>query len=72
MLTVIDEVQKAPGLFPVIKHAVDRDRQPGRYLLPGPADVSLLPSVSDSVAGRMEVLRLQPLHKERSQVSPRT
>lgn len=61
VLTVIDEVQKAPGLFPAIKHAVDRDRQPGRFLLTGSADVSLLPSVSESLAGRMEVLGLQPL-----------
>ena len=60
-LTVIDEVRKAPGLFPAIKHAVDRDRQPGRFLLTGSADVLLLPSVSESLAGRIEVLGLQPL-----------
>ena len=60
-LTVIDEVQKAPGLFAAIKHAVDRDRQPGRFLLTGSADVLMLPRVSESLAGRMEVLSLHPL-----------
>lgn len=34
---VIDEVQKAPGLFPVIKLSVDADRKPGRFLLTGSA-----------------------------------
>ena len=60
-LTVIDEVQKAPGLFAAIKHTVDRNRQPGRFLLTGSADVLMLPNVSESLAGRMEVLSLQPL-----------
>ncbi len=58
---VIDEAQKAPGLFPAIKHAVDRDRQPGRYLLTGSANIFLLPRISESLAGRMELLTLYPL-----------
>lgn len=60
-LTVIDEVQKAPSLFPAIKQSVDRKRQPGRFLLTGSADIFLLPDISESLAGRMEVLSLQPL-----------
>ncbi|HEX2224189.1 MAG TPA: ATP-binding protein [Thermoanaerobaculia bacterium] len=58
---VLDEVQRAPGLFPAIKLAVDRDRTPGRFLLTGSADVFLLPTVSESLAGRMEILTLWPL-----------
>ncbi len=57
---VIDEVQRAPGLFRAIKAVVDADRRPGRFLLTGSADVFLLPSVSESLAGRMEVLTLWP------------
>lgn len=57
----LDEVQRAPELFLPIKAAVDRDRQPGRYLLTGSADVMLLPGMADSLAGRMEVLSLWPL-----------
>jgi predicted AAA+ superfamily ATPase len=58
---VIDEVQKAPGLFPAIKLTVDRDRRPGRYLLTGSANVLLLPKISESLAGRMELITLYPL-----------
>jgi uncharacterized protein len=58
---VLDEIQKAPELLPAIKLAVDRRRQPGRFLLTGSADVLALPRVSESLAGRMEVLVLWPL-----------
>jgi predicted AAA+ superfamily ATPase len=58
---VIDEVQKAPGLFPAIKLSVDRDRRPGRFLLTGSANVLMLPRLSESLAGRMEILTLEPL-----------
>ena len=57
----LDEVQRAPELFLAIKAAVDRDRQPGRFLLTGSADVLVLPGIADSLAGRMEVLSLWPL-----------
>jgi predicted AAA+ superfamily ATPase len=58
---VIDEVQKVPPLFPAIKLAVDRDRRPGRFLLTGSANVLLLPRLSESLAGRMEIISLWPL-----------
>jgi len=58
---VLDEVQKAPDLFPAIKLAVDRNRQPGRFLLTGSANVMTLPRLSESLAGRMEVIPLYPL-----------
>jgi uncharacterized protein len=60
-MTVIDEIQKAPGLFPAIKKQVDIDRRPARYLLTGSANVLLLPRVSESLAGRMEIVTLWPL-----------
>ncbi len=58
---VIDEVQKAPELFPAIKLSVDMDRRPGRFLLTGSANVLLLPRISESLAGRMELITLWPL-----------
>lgn len=58
---VIDEVQRAPELFVAIKVAVDRGRRPGRFLLTGSAQVFLLPQLSESLAGRMEILTLWPL-----------
>jgi len=59
--SILDEVQRAPGLFTALKTAVDRDRQPGRFLLTGSANVLLVPGLADSLAGRMEILRLFPL-----------
>lgn len=58
---IIDEVQRAPELFPAIKAAMDRDHKPGRFLLTGSAYVLVLPKLSESLAGRMEVLTLWPL-----------
>jgi hypothetical protein len=63
-LTVIDEVQLAPGLFPALKLEVDRDRRPGRFLLTGSANVFLVPRVSESLAGRIEILPLWPLSQD--------
>lgn len=58
---ILDEVQRLPGLFTTLKHAVDRERTAGRFLLTGSANVLLLPRLADSMAGRMSVLRLHPL-----------
>ncbi len=58
---ILDEVQRAPGIFRTLKAVVDRRREPGRFLLTGSANVLLLPTLADSLAGRLGVLRLHPL-----------
>ncbi|UOD51387.1 ATP-binding protein [Orrella daihaiensis] len=58
---VIDEVQRVPELVLAIKKAVDEDRRPGRFLLTGSANLMTLPTVADSLAGRMETQQLLPL-----------
>lgn len=58
---VIDEVQRTPNLLPAIKLAVDDDRRPGRFLLTGSANVLSIPRVSESLAGRVELVQLWPL-----------
>lgn len=58
---VIDEIQRAPQLLLAIKKSVDEDRRLGRFLLTGSANVMALPTVADSLAGRMETLSLLPL-----------
>lgn len=58
---ILDEVQRAPQLFRELKAEVDRDRRPGRFVLTGSANVLLAPRLSDSLAGRMEILTLHPL-----------
>ena len=57
---ILDEVQRIPALFLAIKAAVDRDRQPGRFLLTGSADVLLLPQAADALVGRMALHTLWP------------
>jgi uncharacterized protein len=59
--TVLDEIQRAPEVFTALKFVVDKDRQKGRFLLTGSANVLLLPKLSDSLAGRMQVHTLRPL-----------
>jgi hypothetical protein len=58
---VIDEIQRAPQLLLAIKKSVDEDRRPGRFLLTGSANLMVMPTVADSLAGRMETLTLLPL-----------
>lgn len=58
---VLDEAQRAPGLFLSLKAAIDRDRRPGRFLLTGSAAVLALPALAEALAGRVEILTLWPL-----------
>lgn len=58
---ILDEVQRAPELFPAIKVAVDRNRQPGQFILTGSANILLIPKLSESLAGRIEIVPLWPL-----------
>jgi len=60
---IVDEVQRAPDLLRAIKKTIDVDRRPGRFLLTGSANVLTLPQVSDSLAGRIEVVNLLPLSR---------
>ena len=59
--TILDEVQRVPELFTSIKSTVDRQRTAGRFLLTGSANVLLVPRLSESLAGRIAILRLHPL-----------
>jgi uncharacterized protein len=58
---IFDEVQHVPEFFNTLKMVVDENRVPGRFLMTGSANVLLLPKLSDSLAGRMQILRLHPL-----------
>ena len=58
---ILDEVQRAPALFAALKIEVDRRRLPDRFLLTGSSNVLHTPALSDSLAGRMETVRLHPL-----------
>lgn len=57
----IDEIQYAPGLFPYIKMAVDGSEARGQYWMTGSQQFRLMAGVTESLAGRVAVLRLQGL-----------
>lgn len=67
---IIDEIQRAPDLLLAIKKAVDEDYRSGRFLLTGSANVLTLPRIADSLAGRMETIRILPL--ARAEIEGRT
>jgi uncharacterized protein len=59
---VVDEVQYAPGLFRHIKAVVNRDRRrAGQFILTGSQRLPLMRSVSDSLAGRADIVELETL-----------
>ncbi len=59
--SILDEVQRVPEIFTSLKAAIDLQRSFGRFILTGSANVLLVPTLADSLAGRMGLLRLHPL-----------
>jgi len=57
-LVVIDEVQRRPDLFPVLRVLADRKPMPSRFLILGSASPDLLRQSSESLAGRMELINM--------------
>ncbi len=55
---VIDEAQRAPGLFEVLRVLIDEDRTPGRFLILGSAGPTLIGMASESLAGRVAIVEL--------------
>jgi predicted AAA+ superfamily ATPase len=67
---VIDEVQRAPELMLAIKESVDRDDEPGRFLLTGSANLATIPAIADSLAGRLAVVPLLPFAQSEIRSTP--
>lgn len=68
--TLIDEVQRAPGIFLPIKSSVDRNREPGRFLLTGSSNILALPKLADSLAGRIAIIDLLPFSQTEIEGKP--
>lgn len=70
-LVIIDEVQRKPDLFPLLRALVDKQRQPGRFLLLGSASPTLIRHSAESLAGRVSYSELAPfsLPEIESQIS---
>lgn len=61
-LVVLDEVQRKPELFPLLRSLVDQRREPSRFLILGSASPELLRQSSETLAGRISYLELSPFH----------
>ena len=60
---IVDEVQLKPDLFPLIRALVDEDRIPLRFILLGSATPDIIRDSSESLAGRISYLHLQPFSR---------
>lgn len=60
-LVIIDEVQRMPSLFPLLRALIDKNRKGGRFLLLGSAAPELIRDSSESLAGRIIYFELGPL-----------
>jgi uncharacterized protein len=67
---LIDEVQYAPDLFPYIKMVVDREKKPGLFWLTGSQQFEMMKNVTESLAGRVAILKLQGISLAEEQNRP--
>ena len=57
---ILDEIQRVPELFPVLRGIIDRNREPGRFIFLGSASPDLIRGTSESLAGRIAFIELTP------------
>ena len=73
---ILDEIQYAPELLHYIKELIEPERKPGWWLLTGSQNFSLMQGVSQTLAGRVAVLTLDPLsvreRLQQAQMTPET
>lgn len=73
-LVILDEIHRAPNLFPVLRGLIDRGRRAGRksgqYLLLGSASLDLLKQSGETLAGRVTYLELAPFNVMEAQTLP--
>jgi predicted AAA+ superfamily ATPase len=58
-LVVIDEAQRQPGLFPVLRVLADRAEQPATFLILGSASPEFSRQAAESLAGRVEIIEMR-------------
>jgi hypothetical protein len=67
---VLDEAQRLPELFPLLRHVIDQSKARGRFVLLGSASPDLMRSVSETLAGRIAILELTPFLPSELAVRP--
>ncbi len=69
-LVCLDEIQRLPDFFAVMRSEIDADRRPGRFLILGSASRELIRQSSESLAGRIAYLDLTPFLAAEVEGSP--
>jgi uncharacterized protein len=70
-LVILDEVQRVPDLFPMLRAMIDQHRVPGRFLLLGSASPNLLRTSAETLAGRVLYLEMHPFDsREVADITP--
>jgi uncharacterized protein len=68
---ILDEIQRIPSLFPVLRGLIDRNRRPGRFILLGSASPELIRDASETLAGRIAYFELPPFsYPEIARITP--
>jgi predicted AAA+ superfamily ATPase len=70
-LVIIDEFQRQPDLFPILRVLADREDQPARFLILGSASPRLMKGASESLAGRVNFIHMGGLNCEEVGTSTR-
>ena len=63
-LIILDEIQKAPGFFSILRSLIDKKRRNGRVLVLGSASPDLIKQSSESLAGRICYLEVSPFQRQ--------
>jgi predicted AAA+ superfamily ATPase len=66
---IFDEIQRGPGLFSYIQGVVDRQKDPGQFVLTGSQNFLLHERITQSLAGRVALVTLLPLSIEEVRAS---
>jgi uncharacterized protein len=61
-VVILDEIQRMPELFPLLRVMIDKNREPGRFIILGSASPELLRQSSETLAGRIVYFEMQPIH----------
>lgn len=61
-IVIIDEVQRMPELFPILRSLIDQHNKAGRFILLGSASPDVLKNTSETLAGRISYLELMPFN----------
>jgi predicted AAA+ superfamily ATPase len=59
---ILDEIQRMPNIFTILRALIDRKREPGRFVILGSASPDLLKQSSETLAGRIVYIELSPFN----------